>query len=106
MQVFATMERAKGSLEVLDWGVANATLEEVSAAVSLCHEWGFCMRRQQNGCSHAVALSAAHLMQLHMRRDFMLTLPSMNYGMPEPQETVLLQVFIKFARQIGAEGEK
>jgi ABC-type multidrug transport system ATPase subunit len=28
-QVFATMERAKGSLNVLDWGVANATLEEV-----------------------------------------------------------------------------
>lgn len=31
LQVFAAMERAKGSLKFLDWGVANATLEEVGA---------------------------------------------------------------------------
>ena len=32
LQVFAAMERAKGSLKFLDWGVANATLEEVGAS--------------------------------------------------------------------------
>ena len=37
LQVFAAMERAKGHLKFLDWGVANATLEEVSALDSpLC----------------------------------------------------------------------
>lgn len=40
MQVFAAMEHAKASQTILDWGVANATLEEVhppplSAAVFL-----------------------------------------------------------------------
>jgi hypothetical protein len=33
--VFETMEAAKAELRVLDWGVANATLEEVSAAVAI-----------------------------------------------------------------------
>ncbi len=29
------MEQAKGSLNVLDWGVANATLEEVNNSIQI-----------------------------------------------------------------------
>ena len=32
--MFAAMERAKGTVKFLDWGVANATLEEVGVDLS------------------------------------------------------------------------
>ena len=35
--VFSAMEQATRQLEVLDWGVANATLEEVFIKFALSH---------------------------------------------------------------------
>ena len=43
--IFDAMEAAKQHVTVLDWGVANATLEEVRRQAA----WGECSRRQEAG---------------------------------------------------------
>lgn len=37
VQVFAVMETAKATMSILDWGVANATLEEVKTLARFVH---------------------------------------------------------------------
>jgi hypothetical protein len=87
------MEAAKQEFTVLDWGISNATLEEVGTGGT--HGVAYYHIAHQSRCLSWAPSSSSVLLCVSQSPCFVR---------PYPVFHISVQVFIRFAKSIGAEG--